>query len=227
MRIVWRSFGLVGLACCLAVPVSAENRLGVVVGVNFADLDTNDDPNVTTLTRPAIGAVIDIGFGEHLDLRLEPMYLQKGGELEPGANPSSDPGGRLSSSFLELPVLLKISVGERVAPYLLVGPTIGLRLGADLEADVAGLTLSADMKGVTEPIDLGVAFGAGVSFPVGPASGFLECRYSIGLSNRIKGGRVTAEGPIPVVLEFEKVENEYKNKGLQILAGVTFRLGSS
>ena len=227
MRMGWSFHGLVFLGCCLALPASAEHRLGLVGGVNFADLDTNGDPNATALARPAIGAVADIGLGEHLALRLEPTYLRKGGELEPGANPLSNPGGKLLSSFLELPVLLKLSVGEGLAPYLLVGPTIGLRLGADLEMDVAGLTFSADMKDVTEAVELSVAFGAGVSFPVGPSSVFLECRYSVGLSNRIKGGRVTAEGPIPVYLDFDKAENEYKNKGLQILAGVTFQLGGS
>ena len=218
--------GAVALCLVLAPPVSAQPRVGFVGGANRADLDTYGDPVVRTLTRLALGGVVDLGLGEQLGIRLEPMYIQKGGKFEATEDPSSRPPGRLEASFLEIPVLLKLSVGDRVKPYLLAGPAIGLRLSEDIELNLADQTYAGDMKDTTDPLDVGLVFGAGVGLPLGSADGFLECRYTLGLSNRMKGGLVLVTGPAGTGdINFDQDDDKFKTRGLQILVGLTFPLG--
>lgn len=60
-------------------------------------------------------------------------------------------------------------------------------------------------------MDFGLGFGAGVSFPLGTNALFVEGRYALGLSN-------INDDP-------EDPDTQIKNKGIQVIAGITFPLG--
>ena len=66
-----------------------------------------------------------------------------------------------------------------------------------MQALMRFITFKGDLKEVTESLDFGLGFGAGVSYPFSTAAIFVEGRYTLGLVNMQKGGtfELTA-GPI-------------------------------
>lgn len=213
------------LVVSLVQPSRAQIRLGGVGGLNFADLETSGEPEVSTRTVFGIGAVLEIGLSRNFILHMEPMYIQKGGRVEAGEDVTSDPGGRIKSSFAEIPIFLKVTHGSRIRPYAMVGPSIGYLLSSHIELDAFGLAFEGDMKEVTNRIDFGLGFGGGIAIPMGIFSVFLEGRYTVGLTNLQKGGTMeVSAGPLAVPIDFDKDEAEYKNRGFRIMIGILYPL---
>lgn len=219
-------FLLVLLALFIALPAGAQVKLGVIGGVNIANLNGEDVDGTkidfSSCTTFGVGGVLDIGLSENVALRFEPMYLQKGAEF----NVTDDPdfGSATFSSkagYLEVPVLLKISFGTSATrPYLMAGPTIGFNLSSKFELSALGFSAEIDADKITKSTDFGLAFGAGVSFPAGTSSIFVEGRYALGLSDIVEAGTLELMGEL---LEFEDVN--IKTRGIQIMGGITFPLG--
>lgn len=210
------------------LPTNAQHHLGIIGGLSFAEVEAEvqrEPAEVSNRTLFGIGGVVDLSLNRTLSLRLEPMYLQKGaGESELAIQPGVE--WRMKSSCLELPLFLKAEFGNTVRPYVMAGPSIGILLSSDLEADLSGVTFKGEAKDATESIDFAAAFGAGVSYPLGRSSIFLEGRYSFGLTNTVKGGTVElAAGPLVDEILWNKETDKIKNRGLQIMAGVTYALG--
>jgi hypothetical protein len=121
---------------------------------------------------------------------------------------------------------LKAEFGNIVRPYLMAGPTIGYLLSADTEVEYSGLTFKGDLKEVTEKIDFGLGFGAGLRYPISTVSIFVEGRYILGLLNMQKGGAFEiSAGPIVEEITWDKDVDAYKNRGTQIMGGMTLTLG--
>jgi hypothetical protein len=61
---------------------------------------------------------------------------------------------------------------------------------------------------------------------LGRSAIFLEARYFFGLTDNIKGGTFEiAAGPLIDNLTWNKETDELKNRGFQIMAGITYALG--
>ena len=59
---------------------SAQNRIGVLGGVNIANFDVKDAEDIDNLTAMGIGGLIEFSAGDMLKICFEPMYLQKGAQ---------------------------------------------------------------------------------------------------------------------------------------------------
>jgi outer membrane protein with beta-barrel domain len=90
----------------------------------------------------------------------------------------------------------------------MLGPSVGYRVDAKIKDEVTGEEEDADENDI-EKWDLGVAAGGGLTVPVGRATVFVESRYTWGL----------------VDLDKEDEDTKLKNRGVQVLAGVTFPVG--
>lgn len=78
------------------------------------------------------------------------QFAMKGGRSRVGNK------GRNNFNYLEIPVLARVSASVgNVKPFLVLGPSFGLRLSAK---DSAGSDLKDDLKA----FDLGIAFGGGI-----------------------------------------------------------------
>jgi hypothetical protein len=204
---------LCGLA--LAAPVAAESRIGILGGVNFATLHEAPAEEGLFSTRSLFeaGAVVDLGIGGRFSLRFEPMFLVKGSDVSFALSgpPPSAPNGALRLSYVELPVLLRVSFGTgSFRPYLLTGPTVGYLTNAKAQDLASGQEM--DVLDTFKRTDVGASFGGGFSVPLGGARVFLEGRYSLGFKNILKETPDTAGSTL-------------KTRGVQVAAGVTFRLG--
>ena len=200
------------LTLCMVLPASAKMSLGVLGGLNLANLSF--DPklegfDLSNHTVFGIGGVLDYNLNESFSFHLEPMYLLKGCE---GEAEGFDVKMEADLAYLEVPVMLKYSfVAKDIKPYIMAGPTIGFNLSAKRKITVNGDSEEEDVKDDVKSIDFGLGFGAGVSLPMDHYSIFVEARYTLGLTN-------INDDP-------EDSDTDVKTKGIQIFAGVTFPLG--
>jgi opacity protein-like surface antigen len=214
------------LALFIALPASAQVKLGLIGGANLANLNGKDVDGTkfdfSGRTEFGVGGVLDVSLSENISLRFEPMYLQKGGETTVTDPDLGTATFALKAGYLEVPALLKIALGtSSIQPYLMAGPTIGFNLSSNLEFSAAGISAELDAKEITKSTDFGLAFGAGVSFPAGASSIFMEGRYNLGLSDIAKEGTLTFMGE-----DLVSGDAEVKTRGVQIMAGISFPLGS-
>jgi len=204
------------LALIMVLPAAAQANLGIIGGLNFADLD-GKNPDGTKIefsgrTGLGIGGVLDLAISENASLVFQPMYLQKGAkQSEQGVDFT------FKANYIEIPALVRIAFGAaNTRPYIFAGPSLGIRLSADIEASMGGSSLSGDIKDLTSSTDFGLAFGGGLKFQLENLAIFVDGRYALGLSDIFKGGTSTT---------FEADDAEIKTRGIQIMGGVLFPLG--
>ncbi len=203
---------------------NAQVSVGFLGGVNFGDLKSEEN-NIESKSFLGIGGLIEYNLGDNFSLVAEPMYLQKGG-VQPESN--TQPEIRINLSFIELPLLLKykFNFSESIKPYLVAGPTAGYRLSAKMNADINMIAFSGDLENVSQAFDFGVTMGAGIEIPLESIFIFLEGRYSFGLIDIHKNGTFEATGGGMTMRETFTDENWFKTKGVQIMTGIKFPLGS-
>jgi hypothetical protein len=196
----------------LATSVSAETRVGLQGGVNLASIRVTPAESgftFSTLTRPGVGGLVDVGLDDRLSVRLEPMFLGKGSRfrIEPDALfGNQEVTGRFRLSYLELPVFLRLSAGGRLHPYVMAGPTVGYLLKAKARGKAGDEETDQDVKDDFKKLDFGLGLGGGVRVPVGGASLFVEGRYVLGLWN----------------VTNDTYNSKLRTKGYQVGAGLTF-----
>jgi hypothetical protein len=215
------ALGLIVLAG--AVPTDAQMRVGGVVDLNLATVSTGPPTfsgDVGTHARLGGGVVVEYRISHGLSAVIAPMLLGKGTKATATYLGTSS-AQTVTLTYLELPLLAKYSFGrpEALQPYILGGPTIGFKTGADAPYavsrapgapdDVAAPLLLSGKGDEVKGTDLGFGLGAGLSLPAGSARVFGEALYVIGLANVID---------VPGA--------SIKNKGLQLRLGVTVPIGS-
>lgn len=204
----------------LAIPLMAQTQLGVIGGVNIANLSGEDENgeklDFSSRSGLGFGGVLALALSENVSLVFEPMYLQKGAtEKEQGVEAT------YKLAYLEVPAFLRLAFGTtNTRPYLIAGASFGFRMSADLKASEGVLSAEVDIKDVTNSTDFGLGFGGGVNFKLENVSLFLEARYALGLSDTWKGGTITFGG-----IDSTIPDANIKTSGIQIMGGVTFPLG--
>lgn len=205
------------LILLISAPVFAQHNLGFIGGLNFADLDLPGRP-AEGRTLFGFGGTYDYDFSDNFALHIEGLFLQKGGVID---MPGPGPDVKLRSGFFELPIFFKASLGDDIRPYIIMGSSFGLLLTSSVEAEIEGETYSAGIQGITSGLDLGFAAGVGVDYRLGEKKIFIQGRYTYSSNQmRVHGIAELEGGDTPEIVNF--ANQYYKNKGLQILAGITF-----
>jgi len=234
----WTVVALYALGFVL--PAGAQIRFGLISGLNLANVslsprDFEDDFNFSSLTAIGFGGVLDLRVAENIALQLEPMFLQKGArfdvvshELEDGEVNLYQNIGKARLSYLEIPAMLKVAFGAGTAqPYVMAGPMIGFLLSSKLSGAYQGIdnedsgTFDEEFETSLFPlksIDFGLAFGAGIKIPAGNSSIFIQGRYGLGLTD------ISDERNIDDT-DDDLFGISLKNKGFQIMTGITFPVG--
>lgn len=179
--------------------------LGIEGGINISNI--NVTPTVTTDSRTGllVGGIIDINISKNITITSGLRYLMKG-----WTNTSQGVTYTDKLNYLEFPALLKVKFPlTEVKPYLIAGPTLGIKLSANESATDGTQTQDSDISSLVESTDFGLLFGAGLDFAVGKKTFlFFQPAYSLGLSNILKNSTTTT----------------IKNYGIEITAGVKFSL---
>jgi hypothetical protein len=214
------------LTALLAAPAAAQTSVGLVAGINRSDYHT-DLENAVHSSRigVVVGGVLDLPVAGVVSLRVEPLYIKKGGSAEDAALREDV---TIGASVLEVPMFARVNLGEAGRPYLLAGPTVGVLLSSDLSGSDTGIPFEGNLMDVSKRFDLGVGLGGGWTHGFGGLNAFLEGRYVWGLSNLMKGGDMVLTSPgtdVTATVTFDEQGDEYQYRGLQVLLGFTVPLG--
>lgn len=210
-----------------AIQASAQFYIGGIGGANISKINFDETKVSITrnesIRRATAGAILGVKLSNRLSLQATPIYVKKGGDVTPDAD---DPVFKFASSYLEVPLFLKLELGKRVNPYLMAGPAFAFRLNSEAEVDINGVEFAADLDNITEKTDWGVGFGAGLSFPVSRLSFFVEGRYALGLQDILQNGPVQFRAGDVVIDDQIEVDGKVKNQGIQIMIGAMLPLGN-
>lgn len=162
---------------------------GLVGRLNFASLVADDIPDDMLRTRTGFSLGGFVGFpASHLvTIQTEATYTRKGGKLRVPAE------GYLFTDtytfdYLEVAPLLQVALPLRsdVRVFGEVGPVLGAVLSGEVSTTISdGLfseSLSGDVTDELEPIEFGLAFGAGVAVPMEKVALLFGIRYHLGLT---------------------------------------------
>ena len=208
---------------CLAfsLTASAQIRLGAIGGLNFSTMEPAADEEIAGRTVMGFGCVFNIGIIKNLDLRIEPMYLQK---YACNKGTATQPAIDLELAFFEIPLLLKYTVGTTVRPYIIAGPSFGYLLKSEFKTNTGGFESRANIRDILQQLDLSMGVGAGIDVPIGPIAVFVEGRYTWALRNINKGGIVEfVMGSLVYPIEIES-SDVMKSRGLQLMTGILIPL---
>jgi len=171
-------------------------RFGVRIGPNFGSFNglqlrgsgaaffTVEDGARTGL---AVGGYAIIPLASPLSLQPEVMYIQKGARIE--VTGLTTAGGVFRVGYLEVPFLLRFDIpidqstqGLQIQPYVVGGPTVGLKLHANSEA-TGSFVASQSFDDFTRAYDLGLTAGAGAGYGTDFGTAVAEIRYALGVSD--------------------------------------------
>lgn len=185
---------------------AAEVRVGVLAGANLANMDWKsldaaleaNGSDLTKRTGVCVGTAVEMPLSRNASVRLEPMFVTNGTNFRGFGGVGKF---HVKSSYFEVPVLLRLpSERNRPHPYVILGPTLGLKLSATSnDDDIGGESIGT----IFRRWEFGVTGGAGLSLPVGDHALFVEARYARGLSSAIRS-------------------SDIKNIGIQLLTGLAF-----
>lgn len=189
--------------------------IGIEAGVNIAN--ANITPSTTTTSSRTgflVGGIVDIGFSPTFGITTGMRYVMKGFSFPGVTTTGIQVEATNKVSYLEFPVLLKVKFPlTEVKPYIIGGPTIGLKLAANQDFVGGGASGTSDISASTESIDFGLLFGAGMDFRVGPKMDlFVQGAYNLGISN------------VEKALNQVGTPSSTKTYGIQFTGGVKFRL---
>lgn len=164
--------------------VGHATGIGIKVGPTYASQNFEGEtaPGIDRNTRSgfAFGGVIELPFSPGLSIRFEPMYVQKGSEIDwPSHQDILDSTVRFD--YLSVPVTLKLAINAGgFSPYIFAGPSVSFTTKSDVKLSESGEVSKLD---VTDT-DFSFDFGAGAGIPLtGFVSAIVELRYVAGLSD--------------------------------------------
>lgn len=186
-------------------------------GVNIANANITPSPTTSSSGRTGLifGGLVDIGFTPKIALETGLRYVMKGFTQNGVTTNLGVTNLTFKTNYLEFPVLLKVKFPlTEVKPYLIGGPTLGLKLTADLDYTSQAGSGTQDNSTNVESIDFGLLFGGGLDFNIAPKVDlFIQGAYSLGISN--------VEKPPQNQVTTTSTTKTY---GIQLTGGARFKL---
>ncbi len=141
---------------------------GVVGQATFTDLKVSSE-NGTISTSYVVGygagGYLGYFFNPNVEIRAEVLYSSLSQEIV-----ENDIKRKLNLSYLNFPLLFGLHSGynKAVSFNIMAGPQVGINLGSSLDGEgESGVdTVNATLE--VKPADIGIAYGAGVDFGLGP-----------------------------------------------------------
>ncbi len=199
------------LALLLLFPISlyGQVNLGFKGGMSLSTIGGADVDDVDYRTGFGVGAFLEFPVSDVVSIQPELLYMKRGAEeTEAGITVT------FAVDYVEIPVLLRLNfpVEGSIAPYFLVGPSIGFKSGCEmrLEDDEFGLGVDCEEVDVEiKTIDFAGVVGAGLSFEAGPGNVTVGARYNYGF----------------ISLDDSDAEEDIKGRAFSFLAGYSFPVG--
>ena len=209
-----------------------QMRLGLAGGMNFSKADQINFYNsqAHSTTGFAFGGIVDCPISERVSLLIEPTYTEKGTYAQPQDLQGDIPKLSFDLTYLEVPVLLKYSMGKELQPYIVFGPSFGVNLSSDAGVQINGpwfgdLEVVANGGNMVNDVEFSMELGGGLSYEADDMLRlFIEARYSHALTNVLRqSGVFVSTGGMTVAAGFPS-NAVYRNKGIILLFGFSIPL---
>ncbi len=117
-------------------------------------------------------------------------------------------------NYIEVPVMLNYSFSttSNVQPEIFAGPVVDFLVSARQKADVAGSTVSENVKDQLHSTLWGASVGAGLSYPMSVGKLTLDARYTFSISKIYKAT------PLPGV-----GQPDIRNSAIALMLGYSFK----
>lgn len=139
--------------------------VGPKAGLNITNLTGDDVEDAKMKVGLNVGGAVHLGFSENIGIAAEILYSMKGAGGE---------GDDINLSYLDIPVLFRVSFGEDTKIYVNAGPYAGILLSAK-QGDIDG-------KDFYKSLEIGGAAGGGVMLPLAGSLLAIDLRYGTSLS---------------------------------------------
>jgi len=163
--------------------VSAQDvNYGVKAGLNLANNIGSDAENTDFNIRYYVGGFLNVPLLDGLLFQPEFIYSMQGVKVE---DRSVDEESTFNTSYLNIPLLLKLSMDSYNKVAIYAGPQLGFLLESEVEQGSGDNKSTVDLKDETHSVDfsmnLGLSFNINENFA-------LDVRYNRGFTKIMDGG---------------------------------------
>lgn len=175
----------------LATQAHAENRAGVLAGINIGKLANKTNTTSTTSdSRVGIlgGVFYQLGLADGFYFEPQLRYASRGGK---GAATSSGVAGisNTAINYLEIPLYAKYKYNAGgFMPFVFAGPNVAFKIGSnvDFTSNNGAISLTGGKVTNVKAVDLAVDAGLGAEFALTDAMNLsVAGSYSLGLTNML------------------------------------------
>ncbi|MBL7814035.1 MAG: PorT family protein [Saprospiraceae bacterium] len=196
-------------------------------GINVASMSANateknyNDYENQSIIGYQVGLAFPLAISEHVSIQPEVVYIQKGGKSQYIANENNKLISTFTSNNIEVPISLKLGLGNNTGKglgfYILAGPYVGIALNGKYKNDLTILgatsssTKTVDYTDDSTPekrIDWGANIGAGISL----GRMYLDARYNLGINNLLDSDTSNSNDNEPY----------RRNRGIGLTLGIHF-----
>ncbi len=193
---------------------SAQISLGITAGANIGIFGGIEPPDVSYTSRTGInfGGIIAYRFNKDISLTIQPMYSQRGSNIELGEDTRRDSLEVYETKidFLTIPIFVRVDSDNGVIYFI-----SGLEFGIPLSAEVSHGGKNIDISDLLNNIDILASIGMGLRFSLGKPDLLFEFRYYQGLVN-FNSGNEEDQGNI--------IFEDFKNSGFQLMTALEWEL---
>ena len=162
-------------ATALTAQAQSTKSFGLLAGVDFATINGNDFTDTGSLTGFVGGLYVGIPAGKSLVIEPEVLYAGKG-----ATDNTSTTGLKLSSAYIEIPVLVRYNFKPEGGLFILAGPAVGFKASCNLKDDTDSISCS------DAGLDAQTTFGGVVGLGFQKNRFGLEGRYDFDFGDAFK-----------------------------------------
>ena len=196
-------------------------------GINIASMSANateksyQDYENQSIFGFQLALAMPFKVANNVAIQPEIVFIQKGGKSQYVTNESNKYISTFTSNYIEVPVSLKLGLGNTsgggIGFYVLGGPYVGIALNGKYknELTLLGVTSTSEKtvdyssdSNQEKRIDWGVNVGAGLSL----GKIYLEGRYNLGINNLLDDNATNSNTDAPY----------RRNRGIGLTVGVHF-----
>lgn len=161
----------------MATPSTASAQMGVLVGLNSANLKFDPEEEFKPERRAGFvaGLSFNVPLQDMFSVELDALFAQKGAKLSEGSDKAE-----IKLSYVDFPVMGRINVpgSGPVRVHLLAGPSFNFKVSEGFEENGQ----ESDEEDQVEKFETALVIGGGLT-----VSRFrIDLRYGLGLSNIAK-----------------------------------------
>ena len=196
-------------------------------GINIASMSANateknyQDYENQSIFGFQLALAMPFKVANNVAIQPEIVFIQKGGKSQHITNENNKYISTFTSNYIEIPVSLKLGLGntsgDGIGFYVLGGPYVGIALNGKYKNELTVLGVASTSEKTVDyssdtnqekRIDWGFNVGAGLSL----GKMYLEGRYNLGINNLLDDNATNSSSSAPY----------RRNRGIGLTVGVHF-----